>query len=189
MTEVHFYKPDLTGNMAPQAITFASNHGAAMTIHQDGRITLGENAQPTEAAAACIDAMSHMIQDMIRNAVEAEKKQLTRENGYLLKEQALAYIAQNERLRERADALALQADEWEGKYAIVSEMNETLRAEVERWKTVHCVAVDHEVTDVEIEDALKSEGIYVWGPDGERFQRMFAVVMKLRAALASEPGK
>lgn len=30
-------------------------------------------------------------------------------------------------LSERADALALQADEWEGKYQIVSEMNERLR--------------------------------------------------------------
>jgi hypothetical protein len=67
MTEVHFYKPDL------QAITFASNYGAAMTIHQDGRITLGENAQPTEAAAACIEAMSGMIQTMIENAVDARE--------------------------------------------------------------------------------------------------------------------
>ena len=33
-------------------------------------------------------------------------------------------------LRERADALALQADEWEGKYAIVSQQNATLRAEL-----------------------------------------------------------
>lgn len=30
-------------------------------------------------------------------------------------------------LSERADALALQADEWEGKYQIVSEMSERLR--------------------------------------------------------------
>jgi ArsR family metal-binding transcriptional regulator len=40
-----------------------------MTIHADGRITLREDAQPTEAAAACIRAMSDMIQDMIKNAV------------------------------------------------------------------------------------------------------------------------
>lgn len=45
---------------------------------------------------------------------------------------------------------------------------------------------DHELSDCEIEDALKSEGIFVWGPDGERFQRMFAVVMKLR--MDREPG-
>lgn len=38
-----------------------------------------------------------------------------------------------------------------------------------------------EVSDIEIEDALKAEGIYVWGLDGERFCRMFAIVMKLRA--------
>lgn len=41
-------------------------------------------------------------------------------------------------------------------------------------------ALTTEIDDVEIEDALVSEGIHVWGPDGERFQRMFAVVMKLR---------
>jgi hypothetical protein len=39
-----------------------------MTIHPDGRITLGENAQPTEAAAACIEAMSSMIENMIKAA-------------------------------------------------------------------------------------------------------------------------
>ena len=104
MTEVHFYKTDL------QANTFTPSYNATMTIHQDGRITLNENAQPTEAAAACIDAMRHIIQDMIRNAVEAEKKQLTRENGYLLKEQALAYIAQNERLRKELDAIVDKPD-------------------------------------------------------------------------------
>ena len=38
------------------------------------------------------------------------------------------------------------------------------------------------LTDNEIEDALRSEGVTTWGPDGERFERMFAVVMKLRAA-------
>lgn len=46
-----------------------------MTIHPDGKITLGENAQPTEAAAACIEAMSGMIQDMIKNAVSRQPTQ------------------------------------------------------------------------------------------------------------------
>jgi hypothetical protein len=44
-------------------------------------------------------------------------------------------------------------------------------------------ALTEQLTDTEIEDALVSEGIYVWGPEGDRFERMFAVVMKLRAAL------
>jgi hypothetical protein len=39
-----------------------------MTIHPDGKITLGENAQPTEAAAACIEAMSDMIKNMVKAA-------------------------------------------------------------------------------------------------------------------------
>ena len=38
-------------------------------------------------------------------------------------------------------------------------------------------------TALEIEDALVSEGIYMWGPDGERFERMFEVVMKQRRAI------
>jgi len=39
-----------------------------MTIHPDGRITLGDVADPTEAAAACIEAMSGMIQNMVKAA-------------------------------------------------------------------------------------------------------------------------
>jgi ferredoxin-NADP reductase len=39
--------------------------------------------------------------------------------------------AENHWLKERADALALQADEWEGKYAVVCDLNQRLRAEVE----------------------------------------------------------
>lgn len=34
----------------------------------------------------------------------------------------------------------------------------------------------------EVEAALQSEGIFVWGPDGERFERMFEVVMNIRRA-------
>lgn len=39
-------------------------------------------------------------------------------------------------LTERNDALALQADEWEGKYVIVSEMNKSLTAERDGWNTM-----------------------------------------------------
>jgi len=43
------------------------------------------------------------------------------------------------------------------------------------------------LSDCEKEEALISEAIYVWGPDGERFERMFDVVMKSRiAALKAE---
>lgn len=54
-------------------IVFNSDNGPAMTIHPDGRITLGENVQPTEAAAECINAMSHMIQSMIDRAAADER--------------------------------------------------------------------------------------------------------------------
>ena len=50
-------------------------------------------------------------------------------------------------------------------------------------------ALSEQLTDTEIEDALVSEGIHTWGPDGERFERMFAVVMRLRAALAKAEGQ
>ena len=54
----------------PTKIVFNQNAQPIMTIHPDGRITLSENAQPTEAAAACIEAMGDMIQNMIRQAEE-----------------------------------------------------------------------------------------------------------------------
>ena len=67
-------KMTVTGSFIPPTrIVFNSDNGPAMTIHPDGRITLGENVQPTEAAAACIEAMSHMIQSMVRKAAADER--------------------------------------------------------------------------------------------------------------------
>jgi ArsR family metal-binding transcriptional regulator len=62
-------------NIAPPRIAFMNqqNDEPVMTIHPDGKITLGEKADPTEAAAACIEAMSGMIQDMIKNAALQEQ--------------------------------------------------------------------------------------------------------------------
>lgn len=66
-----------TGSFIPPTrIVFNSGTRPIMTIHADGRITLSDDAQPTEAAAACIEAMSHMIQDMIKNAVSRQPKAL-----------------------------------------------------------------------------------------------------------------
>lgn len=68
-----------------------------------------------------------------------------------------------------------------------ADLIESLSAEVAAIRVERDALEDHledalspEVTDVEIEDALTSEGVYVWGPDGERFERMFAIVMKSR---------
>jgi ArsR family metal-binding transcriptional regulator len=62
-------------NIAPPRIVFMNqqNNEPVMTIHPDGKITLGEKADPTEAAAACIEAMSGMIQGMIKKAVLQEQ--------------------------------------------------------------------------------------------------------------------
>lgn len=60
--------PPLKIVLMPQA-----SGGPIMTIHPDGKITLGENAEPTEAAAECIEAMSHMIQSIIDRAVSEER--------------------------------------------------------------------------------------------------------------------
>jgi hypothetical protein len=61
-------------DMGPPTIVFASQSGGpAMTIHPDGRITLGDDAKPTEAAAECVNAMSHMIQNLIDNAAQTER--------------------------------------------------------------------------------------------------------------------
>lgn len=61
--------------IAPPLIVFMNqqNNEPVMTIHPDGKITLGEKAEPTEAAAACIKAMDGMLRDMISNAVQAER--------------------------------------------------------------------------------------------------------------------
>lgn len=65
-----------TGSFNPQSkIVFNSGTRPTMTIHADGRITLSDDAQPTEAAAACIEAMSDMIQNMIKNAVLRAQEQ------------------------------------------------------------------------------------------------------------------
>lgn len=70
-------KLTVTGSLLPPPLITFNQQGAGriMTIHPDGRITLGENAQPTAAAAACIEAMGDMIQNMIRLAVEADRKE------------------------------------------------------------------------------------------------------------------
>jgi hypothetical protein len=65
-------------DMGPPTIVFFSRQsvGPAMTIHPDGRITLGDDAKPTEAAAECVNAMSHMIQNLIDYAVQAERNRI-----------------------------------------------------------------------------------------------------------------
>ena len=85
-------------------IMLGSGKEPAMTIHPDGKITLGENAQPTEAAAECINAMSHMIQAMIRSAVEAENERLNINGIHSCHDQCARPLCvawrENERLRE-----------------------------------------------------------------------------------------
>ncbi len=73
-------KLDVTGsivgsNMLPPKIVFTwpQTKGPIMTINNDGKITLGEDADPTEAAAACIEAMDGMIQNLISNAAQKER--------------------------------------------------------------------------------------------------------------------
>jgi hypothetical protein len=65
-------------DMGPPTIVFFSSQsgGPVMTIHPDGTITLGDDAKPTEAAVECINAMDHMIRDMIDNAVQAERNRV-----------------------------------------------------------------------------------------------------------------
>ena len=46
---------------------------------------------------------------------------------------------------------------------------------------------DAELRDIELEEALKSVGIYAYGPDAERFETMFAAAMRARQALNQEP--
>jgi hypothetical protein len=58
-----------------------------LTVHPDGRITLGDEAQPTEAAAQCIEVMAYTIRGMIRAAIaeaEAENARLREALGWFL---------------------------------------------------------------------------------------------------------
>lgn len=50
-------------------------------------------------------------------------------------------------------------------------------------------ALSPELSDVEAEAALTGESIYVWGPDGDKFARMFAAAMKVRAAFTTKEGE
>ena len=64
-------KLTVTGSFNPTTkIVFRpqASEEPVMTIHPDGKITLGEKAEPTETAAACIEAMSGMIENMIKAA-------------------------------------------------------------------------------------------------------------------------
>ena len=66
--------PTTIANLEPHSITFHQNGaGPVMIIRPNGKIELGAGADPTEAAAQCIEAMSGMIQSMIENAVDARE--------------------------------------------------------------------------------------------------------------------
>jgi hypothetical protein len=65
----------IVGTATPQpSITFHGNNAEpVMIIRPDGKIELADHADPTEAAAQCIEAMSEMISNMNDNAVKAER--------------------------------------------------------------------------------------------------------------------
>ena len=42
-----------------------------MTIEADGKIVLHDDADPTEAAKQCLDAMHYMLQDMLQKREDA----------------------------------------------------------------------------------------------------------------------
>lgn len=87
-----------TGSFYPQSkIVFNSGTRPTMTLHADGRITLSDDAQPTEAAAACIEAMSDMIQNMIKNAVS---RQPTQSDALQIAREALEGMVRYSGMRE-----------------------------------------------------------------------------------------
>jgi hypothetical protein len=59
----------------PPSITFhPNNFKPVMIIRPDGKIELCDHADPTEAAAQCIEAMGEMLANMNDNAVKAERE-------------------------------------------------------------------------------------------------------------------
>jgi hypothetical protein len=69
-------KITIEGTATPQpSITFSDNKcKPVMILRPDGKIELDEGADPTEAAARCVEAMGQMITNMIDNAVKAERE-------------------------------------------------------------------------------------------------------------------
>lgn len=66
------------GSLEPHSIAFHSNARPVLTIRPSGKIELGEDADPTEAAAQCIEAMGAGITGMISNAVNAEREAIVK---------------------------------------------------------------------------------------------------------------
>ena len=56
----------ISSEMPPPLITFNSNCRPIMTIKPDGKIILHDDADPTEAAKQCLDAMQHLLQGMLQ---------------------------------------------------------------------------------------------------------------------------
>lgn len=60
---------------SPNIVFPSPDVGPIMTIHRDGRITLSDDAKPTEAAAACIEAMGWMLNKLIADATAVAVEQ------------------------------------------------------------------------------------------------------------------
>lgn len=104
--------------MTDNTIAFQDNgYNAVLTIHNDGRIELSDHAQPTEAAALCIEAMSGLIQGMIQRARDESADRIEELDRYLtmsgkvskaLSERIETLEAENARFRK---ALEFYADD------------------------------------------------------------------------------
>lgn len=57
--------------MPPPLITFNAVNRPILTIKPDGKIILHDDADPTEAAKQCLDAMHYMLQDMLQKREDA----------------------------------------------------------------------------------------------------------------------
>lgn len=62
---------EMIEELSAPAMTFLNNGQAILTIHNDGRIVLADHAQPTEAAAQCLDILSENIQTLIETSRQA----------------------------------------------------------------------------------------------------------------------
>ena len=56
----------ISSEMPPPLITFNGVNRPILTIKPDGKIILHDDADPTEAAKQCLDAMHYMLQDMLQ---------------------------------------------------------------------------------------------------------------------------
>lgn len=69
----------ISSEMPPPLITFNAVNRPILTIKPDGKIILHDDADPTEAAKQCLDAMQHLLHGMLQKQEDETRAALVAE--------------------------------------------------------------------------------------------------------------